>query len=196
MLRLGELLIIGFAFADSGDTSSEDSDSGSGDSGPLIDCGSAQVNAKLASYQNGVCYTADTSRMCEGITSPGCPNWNDAKQWGEDFRFFKCGPGTITYDAVYVGEPEGAGGAAYYFDSRGTLMGKEAWDAFPVFCCDGRTSDTYAMGTVGCPNPVEIFFEDSGVEPEPAGACGCTGRTSSTAAVFGLLLLVRRWRKP
>jgi hypothetical protein len=186
------------------------------DSGDSGDCG-YYGNPVDAAFVDGLCVTDDLGDYCEEWWYGQCPTWDQVLEEG-DGSFYLCPPGgSLTYQASYS-NGEG-GGLALYFDSDGKLQGSWLWVTSYYFCCDGQRSFDYQRGDVNCLNATPI--EDSGhsstdSSPDstadsrasseadsrserPPGdkdpSCGCSGRNSATAAVFGLLLLARRWFK-
>jgi uncharacterized protein (TIGR03382 family) len=180
------LLINGPALADSGDSGT--GDTGSGDSDP---CALYSVRLPFADFEEDVCHTDSTTRMCMDWMPLGCPPWEAFFESGE-FDTYTCEPGPVTH-AAYSSYPEG-GSSAYYFDETGSVIGTRERMTSTTYCCDGQETYVHTEGIVGCPNSIAIEFEDSGVEAPPSN-CGCSGNGGAAAAGLGLLLLARRWFK-
>jgi uncharacterized protein (TIGR03382 family) len=180
------LLINDLAVADSVDSGTGDTGSGDSDS-----CALYSVRLPYADFEEDVCHTDSTTRMCLDWMPVGCPTWEDFFRSG-GYRTFKCASGIVTY-AASASYPEGES-TSYYFDASGRVVGTRERMVSTIYCCDGKETYVHTIGTVGCPNPTEIFFEDSGVT-EPPSNCGCSGNGGAAAAGLGLLLLARRWFK-
>ena len=185
------LLNSGFVLADSGDTGL---------------CCVSEVYVD-ADYINEKCVIADISQYCID-----CPKWRHISTL-QDWDLYTCkGEPLIAY-AAYISYDMGGeqgGGKSLYFDDSGELVGVRESAPYPTWCCGGNVSSKLVYGNDECSELVPIVADsggsDSGSGPEsdldsnstppPSSSCGCSGGGSgATAAVFGLLLLARRWFK-
>ncbi|HND33949.1 MAG TPA: hypothetical protein PLA94_28310, partial [Myxococcota bacterium] len=185
------------------------------DSGDSGDCG-YYGNPVDAAFVDGQCVTDELGDYCQEWWYGQCPTWDQVLEEG-DGSFYLCPPGgELVYQAMYS-NGEG-GGLGLYFGANGELLGAWLWVTSYYFCCDGHRSFDYVRGNVDClyGTPIEDpghsstdsspdstadsrAGSDADSRSGPPGdkdpSCGCPGRNSATAAVFGLLLLARRWWK-
>ena len=188
---------VSFVLADSGDTGG---------------CGIYSEPVE-ATYVEGACTNDDIAGYCDDWWSGSCPIWDQIRR-KSDWRLYNCSSTeTLIHSANYY-DGEGTG-VSLYFDRHGALAGVWQYTNAFTWCCEGQSAFDYKRGDVDCligtpfedtglSNPDSTADSQAGSEAEsrserPPGdkdpSCGCSGRNSATAAVFGLLLLARRWFK-
>ena len=179
----------------------------SGDSGI---CGFYWVDA---TYVDGECVNDSMTPYCERYWYGQCPTWDYMLVNAEYWELFVCEDGGEHVYKAYGSDGE-ANSAGLFFGEDYTIRGAKLHYEQGYYCCDGSYTQEYISGDVDCENRRPLFPDtgdsaadspadsaspgsetvDSGTPP-PRSSCGCSGRNSATAAVFGLLLLARRWLK-
>ena len=179
----------------------------SGDSGT---CGFDWVDA---TYVDGECVNDSMTPYCERYWYGQCPTWEFMLAASEYRELIVCEDGN---ELVYLAESVDNEGnyAELLFNQDYTIRGAKLHYEQGYYCCGGSYTQEYISGDVDCENRRPLFPDtgdsaadsphdsaspgsetvDSGT-PSPRSSCGCSGRNSATAAVFGLLLLARRWFK-